>query len=162
MPPSTRRQTQCMIPFFLVAVPWLVGLVLSPTPVRAEGAIIDTAIDAGRSHTCAVTSAGGIRCWGDNSAGQLGNSSTTVSTVPVAVCADARCATPLTGSTAVSAGGGHTCAVTSAGGIHCWGDNSASQLSTWTDVLPHFSLAAPRNTNGKRLLKMWKNLRPGT
>ena len=24
MPPSTRRQTQCMIPFFLVAVPWLV------------------------------------------------------------------------------------------------------------------------------------------
>ena len=35
-------------------------------------------------------------------------------------------------------------------------------LSTWTDVLPHFLLAAPRNTNGERLLKMWKNLRPGT
>src|SRR5262249_3357409 len=74
-----------------------------------------TDVSAGALHTCAVTSAGGIRCWGSNRANQLGNSSTTVSAVPVAVCADASCATPLTGVTAVSAGGGHTCAVTSAG-----------------------------------------------
>jgi hypothetical protein len=35
-------------------------------------------------------------------------------------------------------------------------------LSTWTDVLQHFLLAVPRNTKEQRLLKKWKNLRPGT
>src|SRR5258706_189561 len=128
MPPSTRCQTWGMIPFFLVAVSVLVALGVSPAAGRAEAPTGDTAIGAGRSHTCAVTSAGGLRCWGYNSAGQLGNSSTTGSAVPVAVCADASCATPLTGVAAVSAGALYTCAVTSAGGLRCWGDNSAGQL----------------------------------
>jgi len=139
MPPSTRLPTWCMIPLFLVAVSGLLGLVLSPAPVHAEGAIIDTAIDAGRGHTCAVTSAGGIRCWGDNSSGQLGNSSTTGSAIPVAVCADASCASPLTGVTAVGAGALYTCAVTSAGSVRCWGNNFSGQLgnsSTTGSAIP--------------------------
>ena len=44
-----------------------------------------TAIAAGGYHTCAVSSDGGLWCWGDNSYGQLGIGSTLQKDSPVAV-----------------------------------------------------------------------------
>jgi alpha-tubulin suppressor-like RCC1 family protein len=81
-----------------------------------------TGIAAGSSHTCAPV-AGGVECWGDNNLGDLGNNSTTSSSVPVTVSG-------LGGSvTAIAAGenGFHSCAIVS-GGVQCWGDNNNGQL----------------------------------
>ena len=61
-----------------------------------------TAIAAGSDHTCALL-AGQVLCWGNNSAGELGNNSTTNSLTPVPVSG-------LSGATAIAAGAEHTCA----------------------------------------------------
>lgn len=79
-------------------------------------------ITAANGHSCAVTASGGAKCWGINSAGQLGNNSTANSSVPVDVVG------LTSGVASISAGTGHTCAVTTAGGVKCWGYNNTGQL----------------------------------
>jgi len=80
------------------------------------------AVSAGANHTCALTSAGGVWCWGLGTSGQLGDGSTSTRTTPVSVDGLS------TGVAAVAAGTDHTCALLSGGGVRCWGDNSFGQL----------------------------------
>lgn len=85
-----------------------------------------TAVAAGDLHVLALTSDGHIYTWGDNSSGQLGNNSSTASTVPVAVTVSGA----LVGKTvvAIAAGGNHSLALTSDGMVFSWGQNSYGQI----------------------------------
>jgi alpha-tubulin suppressor-like RCC1 family protein len=57
----------------------------SMTPVAVSGGLTFAAVSAGSGHTCGVTPAGVAYCWGWNLSGELGNGTTTNSSVPVPV-----------------------------------------------------------------------------
>ncbi|HEX9632858.1 MAG TPA: hypothetical protein VGA02_10370 [Gemmatimonadales bacterium] len=101
------------------------------SPVSVSGGVSIAAVSAGgsgapdRGYTCGVTAGGAAYCWGDNSAGQLGDGTT---------CCDGKIPVPVVGDVSFAAvsAGGHTCAVTATGAAHCWGDNSSGQLGDGT------------------------------
>jgi len=106
--------------------------------------LIFTTIAAGGSgsgsHTCGVTTAGAIYCWGSNSRGQIGDNSGIDQHAPALVQAPAGVLFQ-----AVSAGGQHTCAVTTTGDAYCWGRNEFGRLGdgTGTDRRTPVLVAAP-------------------
>jgi alpha-tubulin suppressor-like RCC1 family protein len=104
------------------------------TPVDVSGLSGGvTAIAVGSAHSCALSSAGGVKCWGLNSAGQLGDGTTRNRSTPVDVSGLRG------GVTAIAAdrgrgnpGEGHSCALTRVGGVKCWGYNNNGQLGDGT------------------------------
>lgn len=100
-------------------------------PTVAFGGVTQIkAISAGDDFTCAVLVAGGVKCWGLNDAGQLGQGATTsVGDQPGEIAATAPV---FLGSgrqaVAVSAGESHACALFDDGGARCWGRNIYGNL----------------------------------
>jgi len=85
-------------------------------------------------HACAIVGTG-LKCWGRNNAGQLGNNMTQDSLVPVTVA--------LTNVTDVSTGGawyatstGNSCAIAN-GFVNCWGDNTYGQIGNNSTTAQH-------------------------
>src|SRR5439155_133303 len=100
----------------------------NPTPVSVSGITTAVAVAAGGWHTCALLQDGSIRCWGDNTWGQLGNGSPdgVVSTIPSAPV------TGITAATAASSGAEHTCALLQDGSLQCWGAGKFGRLGNGT------------------------------
>ena len=96
----------------------------SPTVVtpRAYATAPDfTVIASGAFHTCALTVDGTAYCWGDNSVGQLGDSTTVNRANPTLVSTSIK-------FKSISAGAGHTCGNAMDGSVACWGLNKAGEL----------------------------------
>jgi alpha-tubulin suppressor-like RCC1 family protein len=98
----------------------------STNPVRVQGLPLPAvAVDASNHDSFALLTDGTVYSWGDNFYGQLGDGTTTSSTVPVRVAS-------LSGVVAISAGTTHVMALKSDGTVWTWGDNSAGQLGDGT------------------------------
>ena len=94
---------------------------LSPLrPKNLANNIVSVA--CGLSHTCAVDSAGAVKCWGDNVNGQCGRTGGLEFSESGAAVAGLP---PVVGT---SAGADFSCAWTSNGQALCWGANHAGQL----------------------------------
>jgi alpha-tubulin suppressor-like RCC1 family protein len=96
-------------------------------------------IAAGNEHACALLYTGGMRCWGYNGYGQLGDGTRTERLAPVSVVGLA------SSVTAIAVGYYHTCALLSTGGVQCWGNNDYGQLGdgSTTDRLAPTSVNLP-------------------
>ncbi len=101
-----------------------------PVKVRQDagvlaGKIVDDVFSA-QYHSCALAT-GKVYCWGQNSNGQLGNGTTTASSVPVEVGG------LLSGKTVTNIGGsGNTSCAIAGGKIYCWGRNDRGQVGDAT------------------------------
>ncbi|NBY46341.1 MAG: hypothetical protein EBQ56_00920, partial [Proteobacteria bacterium] len=95
------------------------------SPVKVSGGLKFSTMVAGGNHTCGLTSSGTAYCWGQNSSGQIGDSTTTNQYAPVAV----------SGSLAfqsLAAHGYQTCGIGINGLAYCWGRNDLGQLGDGT------------------------------
>ncbi len=93
-------------------------------PAEVEGLDTVRALAAGAGYTCAILLGGEVRCWGDNSYGQLGSSAVPTggySVAPVTVGS-------VSGARSLSAGTTHSCALLEDGGVACWGLDDVGQL----------------------------------
>lgn len=101
-----------------------------------------TGVSLGRAHSCAVAAGGALKCWGDNTFGQLGDGTKVSRHAPVAVSGLS------SGVQSVAASHYHTCAVASGGAAKCWGDNGFGQLGDGTTVSRFTPVAVLGMTSG--------------
>jgi alpha-tubulin suppressor-like RCC1 family protein len=105
----------------------LAELPLSSAPATCESTqppSLSQPLAAGYAQTCA-TASGGVKCWGQNYWGQLGNGTTTGSTTPVI-------ATGVSAAAMVSSGTDNSCALLKDGTADCWGSNAWGSLGNGT------------------------------
>ena len=116
-----------------------------PSPIT--GSVITTgeraiAISAGGNFSCALLESGGVKCWGANNQGQLGDGTTNQTSVPVDVQELSN-----QGLT-IEVGSGHTCILKNTGGVSCFGSLIPSglplpQKKPINNVLPQPLLSPP-------------------
>jgi predicted outer membrane repeat protein len=104
--------------------------VQSATPVAVSGmgkGVIAIAAN-NSSFTCAITDQGGVKCWGFNYYGALGDGTVTDRHTPVDVVGLE------SGVAAITVADTHACALKETGGVMCWGWNKDGQLGDGTTI----------------------------
>lgn len=92
-----------------------------------------SSVYTGKNHSCAIMASGSLRCWGNNSSGQLGYGDTNsrgdgpgemgANLLDINLSVD-----PGVTVIDVALGEAHTCALFSNSRLKCWGSNSSGQL----------------------------------
>jgi alpha-tubulin suppressor-like RCC1 family protein len=116
-------------------------------PVLGLSTAVTVAITGGFGQTCALIFNGKAQCWGDNSAGQLGNDTTNSTVAPgdfvkVKIANLFTLITPLTKAVNITTGRRHSCALLSNGGVSCWGDNTFGQLGIGSSTVTQLTTAS--------------------
>lgn len=95
------------------------------SPQEVAGLPDATDVDTGIEHTCALTVAGAVYCWGNNGKGQIGTATNygvnTANPSPAPVVLPAA-------ASDIEVGALHTCALLVTGATYCWGMNENGQL----------------------------------
>jgi alpha-tubulin suppressor-like RCC1 family protein len=123
------------------------------SPRKVEGVDDATQIATGGDHSCALLRDGTVKCWGLNTAQELGAATVQdFSTVPVTVGG-------LPPAIGVACGGSHSCALLSDGSVQCWGYNGDGELgagaptgvidpASWTPFTRSFTSQTPLVVTG--------------
>ncbi len=98
-----------------------------------------TSVSGGSTSTCAVSTTGSLHCWGQNTAGQVGDGTARRRLTPTAIAVGQTFAEVVFGDR-------HGCALTSAGDTWCWGTNSSGSIGA-TGSNPSFR-GTPVNVGG--------------
>lgn len=106
------------------AVPIASTASYSTTPIEAA-VTGGTALSVGQFNGCATVGGGAVRCWGDNSTGQLGVTTPDVLAQP-------RQIQGVSGATRVAIGSSSICAQVGPNAVKCWGWNGLGQLGNGT------------------------------
>lgn len=110
--------------------------------------VLVAAVDAGAAHTCVLTSAAGVRCWGSGADGALGYGNTLTIGDDELPSTQGDVSLGET-AVAVSAGSWKTCALLSSGALRCWGEGSFGAFGTFNhedigdDELPSSAPSTP-------------------
>lgn len=98
-------------------------------PVNLGTGVGALTLAVGGLHSCVITNLGQVKCWGRNSAGQLGLDNTTSRGGSIAGMGDNLPVVNL-GQTAMelALGENHSCARLQDGSLKCWGQNSSGEL----------------------------------
>ena len=95
---------------------------MSAVPVRVPGDQRFVQLSTYGRHSCAVSRAGSVWCWGTNAWDRLGGgTAASQSITPVVVAGGQQ-------FNRVSVGADHSCAIAAGGALYCWGHNDWRQL----------------------------------
>jgi alpha-tubulin suppressor-like RCC1 family protein len=110
----------------------------TPTAVSAVTGFTTSNVSSVSTHnsaTCAVTTAGGVFCWGSNTNGQLGDGTTTSRSVPTAAVGLSSGVASVSLHGVALAAGQNSCAVKTTGVVFCWGYNGTGQVGDGTTTV---------------------------
>lgn len=86
----------------------------------------------GHANGCAIANTGNLYCWGNNSAGQIGDGTYTDRYTPVLISKPSGVSNWTEVSLGMNAGTGYSCALGNNGRAYCWGINNVGQLGDGT------------------------------
>ena len=104
--------------------------------VPVSGSHIFASLALGAYHSCGLTAAQELYCWGDNRGGEYGDGTRTSHNIPTLVTTSEQ-------FTSIAAGSDLTCGLTSNGTAYCWGTNRRGAVGdgTTTDRLTPTAVA---------------------